>query len=707
MANDKKQPKASNNIIAQVADRIKNSDNVLVALSKNPSIDELTAALGLTMMIDKMGKHSTAIFSGQVPNIIEFLEPEKTFEVNTNSLRDFIIALDKEKADHLRYKVEGDYVKVFITPYKTTIDESDMEFSHGDYNVDLVIALNVGSTADLDAALSEYGRIMHDASSINISAAAPGKFGDIEWGNPGASSVSEMICQLGDELSGPEVALFDKAVSTALLAGIFSATNRFSNERTSSDTLQVAARLMANGADQQLISSNVPVDILTQTSVAPSNNDGEMEVEKTPEGVEKKEEVDQKEEEAKEEEAPAEPEEPAEPVDPTNLTIRHGAVDFSHLDKKEEKAPVEEKEPTPEEKEKQRVAKEEAAKIIADREKEAAEKEAAKKEAAAKAAAEKEAREKEQKERDEAVRKEIEERIAKRNTTSGIVVANENDPVIKEKKSLDPIGSDVKPPIPPRDYSAMMAEELKTDANDTNRLSNILMGDDSNVVAAPVNVEIPEEQPPLSAPVMPRADAAPEAEPIVAPASVEQVQEEPISAPVIASSMDDDMMTFEETPINAPRAASAPAPVETQPVDMLSAPVEERPAVEEAMPQESQGFNGLPMPDGTVLPPPPPLPFDNFASTIPDGQPTAEQFAQQIQDTNPVMQSSNEQVEPIMPQPVDMSSINVPAAEAEPVVEMPAPAAQPEPLPVSQGSAVAMQEQVYPVDPGTFRIPGM
>ena len=67
-------------VIDQVAEKIRTSDNVLVALSKDPSVDELSAALGLTFILDKMGKHATAIFSGAVPNAIEFLEPEKTFE---------------------------------------------------------------------------------------------------------------------------------------------------------------------------------------------------------------------------------------------------------------------------------------------------------------------------------------------------------------------------------------------------------------------------------------------------------------------------------------------------------------------------------------------------------------------------------------------------------------------------------------------------
>ena len=105
------QGKISEKIISQ----IKGAENILVALTSDPSVDEMSAALGLTLFLDKMGKHATAIYSGTTPNALEFLDPGKTFEPNTNSLQDFIIALNKEKADHLRYKVDGDFVKIYIT----------------------------------------------------------------------------------------------------------------------------------------------------------------------------------------------------------------------------------------------------------------------------------------------------------------------------------------------------------------------------------------------------------------------------------------------------------------------------------------------------------------------------------------------------------------------------------------------------------------
>ena len=86
----------------QIVQSIKDVTNILVTVSKDPSVDELSAALGLTIFLNALGKHATAVFSGKVPPAITFLEPDKTFEETADSLRDFIIALDKEKADHLR-----------------------------------------------------------------------------------------------------------------------------------------------------------------------------------------------------------------------------------------------------------------------------------------------------------------------------------------------------------------------------------------------------------------------------------------------------------------------------------------------------------------------------------------------------------------------------------------------------------------------------
>lgn len=243
----------------QVVEKIKEASKILVTVSNNPSVDALSAALGLTLLFDKQEKYATAIFSGEVPPAIAFLEPEKTFDETTDSLRDFIIALNKEKADHLRYKVEGDSVKIFITPYKTTISQEDLDFSQGDYNVELVIALGVDSQDHLDKALEDHGQILHDATVITVSAGdQTSDLGGIDWHDAGASSLSEMISGLAEALKDDKKkSLLDATISTALLTGIVAETERFSNQHTTSKSLTVAAQLMSAGADQQLIATEL------------------------------------------------------------------------------------------------------------------------------------------------------------------------------------------------------------------------------------------------------------------------------------------------------------------------------------------------------------------------------------------------------------------------------------------------------------------
>lgn len=240
----------------QIVDKLNDASTVLVALNSNPSVDELSSALGITLSLNKKGKHATAIFSGAIPPAIEFLEPEKTFEQNVDSLRDFIIALDKEKADHLRYKVVDDMVKIFITPYRTTITDQDLEFSQGDYNVDFVLAIGVQSKENLDRALEAHGAILDEATVVAISIEQDSSLGSINWNDQNASSYSEMLASLTDALRG-DADLLDEQIATAYLTGIVAATERFSNSKTSSRVMTTAATLMGAGANQQLIATQL------------------------------------------------------------------------------------------------------------------------------------------------------------------------------------------------------------------------------------------------------------------------------------------------------------------------------------------------------------------------------------------------------------------------------------------------------------------
>lgn len=240
----------------QVIERIRQANNILVTVSTDPSVDQLATCVGLTLLLNKMEKQATAVFSGKIPPLLQFLEPSKTIEPNTDSLRDFIISLDKNKADKLRYKVEDQMVRIFITPYRTSLSENDLEFSQGDFNVEVVIALGVKDKAHIDSAITAHGRILHDATVISVNAGSNKAVdvAQINWQEPAASSLAEMVVSISEAFGS---GLIDNQMANAFLTGIVSETECFKNTKTNPKVMTIAAQLMAAGANQQLIVSKL------------------------------------------------------------------------------------------------------------------------------------------------------------------------------------------------------------------------------------------------------------------------------------------------------------------------------------------------------------------------------------------------------------------------------------------------------------------
>lgn len=291
---EKQDKKSQNGELQQIADTLKDANNVLVTIGTDPTVDQFAACIGLTLVLNKLGKHATAVFSGAIPSTIEFLKPEKTIEKNTDSLRDFIIALDKSKADKLRYKVEDDVVKIFITPYKTSINEDDLKFSQGDFNVDVVMALGIHDKKHLDQAIVAHGRILHDATVASVNSQAGGHIGAVDWTDSSSSSLCEMVTDIVQSLSSE---VFDEQNANALLTGIVAETDRYSNDKATPHTMSVAGVLMSAGASTQLVSNELDSGLKAQTLPEPvadsesekdsaqSANDGSLEIDHSTDSI--------------------------------------------------------------------------------------------------------------------------------------------------------------------------------------------------------------------------------------------------------------------------------------------------------------------------------------------------------------------------------------------------------------------------------------
>ncbi len=252
---------------AKIIEQVSQADNILIAINNSPSVDQLAAALGLTLALNKNGKRATTIFSGKIPNPIKFLKPEQSFDKDVNGLRDFIVALDTNKADFVKTKVVDDMVRISITPAKKAISVDDLEFTQGEYNVDLVLALGVDNKKNLDQTLANHGKILHDAFVASISVDQDNsQLGTVNWQEPTISSYSQISYNLLDNMSILEEDQeseeefedwIDQAVATALMTGLVEVTDRFSNEKTSAELMKAAGNLMAKGVDQQMIATEL------------------------------------------------------------------------------------------------------------------------------------------------------------------------------------------------------------------------------------------------------------------------------------------------------------------------------------------------------------------------------------------------------------------------------------------------------------------
>jgi hypothetical protein len=145
-----------------------------------------------------------------------------------------------------------------------------LEFSQGDFNVELVLALGVDDQDHLDSALSAHGNILENVTIATFTAGnQTSMLGSLDWHDDSASSLSEMVTSISEALKADKPIL-DKQIATALLTGIVASTDRFSNTRTTSKVMTMAAQLMAAGADQQLIAAKLnEAHEIMQTPIEP------------------------------------------------------------------------------------------------------------------------------------------------------------------------------------------------------------------------------------------------------------------------------------------------------------------------------------------------------------------------------------------------------------------------------------------------------
>ena len=235
----------------QIIDQITKSETILLCVSKNPNGDALGAALGFYLALKKLGKKTDVVSPTAVLEKYSFLPSSNLITHKLEGARDYVftVNIEKDKLQQLRYEVQDNKLKIFITAKSGDLDEKNAALESSKFKYDLIIILGTPDLEDLGNVYDDNPELFYEAPVINIDNNPSNEyFGKINLVDVTISSTSEMVYNL---ISNIDEKLFDEQIATNLLTGIVSKTNSFQNKNTTPKAFLAAASLITKGANKE------------------------------------------------------------------------------------------------------------------------------------------------------------------------------------------------------------------------------------------------------------------------------------------------------------------------------------------------------------------------------------------------------------------------------------------------------------------------
>ena len=199
--------KLNQNELKSIAGVIEKSDRILIIPHKNPDGDTIGGALGLYQVFLNMKKN---------PEILCYDEPPPVFS--------FLPNIEKVK-----------------------VGESDLDH-------DSIFILDAGAT-HLTGFHEKYPRLFNKSLEVVNIDHHPSNdyYGKYNLVVTEAASVTAILYEMCTALNLP----LDRSAATCFLTGIYTDTGSFMHSNTSSETLKIAARLLAKGANLRAITKEI------------------------------------------------------------------------------------------------------------------------------------------------------------------------------------------------------------------------------------------------------------------------------------------------------------------------------------------------------------------------------------------------------------------------------------------------------------------
>lgn len=252
-----------NTIVQKIKDAISNSDNIAIAVGKNPSIDEMAAALSLYLLLKDNKKVTIACPTQPIVELSNLVGIDKVATRLEGGEGDLVVSFPyvEGEIEKVSYTLEGGFLNIVVKSSNRglTFDEKDVRYSKGGGTFSLIFVIGTPRLADLGELINSDK--LRNTKIINIDNKQENEgFGEIVAVSPNFSSVSEQVADLVLSLGFR----LEKDIAQNLLDGISFATQNFQSSETSPLAFEIASFLMRNGAHREI----APAPIVKQRSLS-------------------------------------------------------------------------------------------------------------------------------------------------------------------------------------------------------------------------------------------------------------------------------------------------------------------------------------------------------------------------------------------------------------------------------------------------------
>ncbi len=241
-------------IYQQIKDALDKNEKVSIIVGKNPSIDQMAAALGLYLALQAASKQvSIASPTEPLVEVSNLVAIDKVKQaIGSGEGGDLVVSFPYKTLENgegeiqkVSYTIEEGFLNIVVKASESGLSftEKDVRYKRGGSVSPLLFIVGTSRLSDLGGLFDPNA--LKDVTVVNVDNKRENQgFGDIILVSQDASSVSEIVGDLLLSLNLP----VDVDIAQNLLSGILSGTDNFQKQNTTAVAFELSGVFLRKGA---------------------------------------------------------------------------------------------------------------------------------------------------------------------------------------------------------------------------------------------------------------------------------------------------------------------------------------------------------------------------------------------------------------------------------------------------------------------------